>query len=198
MDNTKFENIKVDKFNIIHALTDPQRIEAKLEFFREDISQKLIFSIMDITHAHGFGCSKPKFGGIDDTKICFYVGTVLPSPRSLKKYVEKMKDCLLDLYDFSCDLLRQLDFSNIDMSMFDGVDVGDVEKIASLRDQYYEGSWDKLKEAFFEYESTDEIIETLIKFEKANGKDLGLIGHKVNLLLDTIELDKNKKLVVLN
>ena len=198
MDNIKFENIKVGNFNIIHALTDPQRIEAKLEFQREDISQKLIFSIMEISHAHGFGCSKPTFGGIEDPKIYFYVGTILPSPRSLKKYVDRMKDCLLDLYNFSCVFLKQLDFSNIDMSMFEDIEVGDVEKVAALRDQYYGGSWDKLQEAFVDYKETLEIIDALKEFESRNNKDLGLIGHKVNYLLDTIDAEKSKKLVVLN
>ena len=125
-DKIDIETINVEGFVILHVLSKPPRIETKVVFDRDNISQKLLFTLMDISHDHGFGCSSPYFNGPNDPSMTFLIGTYLPTNRSLKKYVKRMYDCLLDIKDFADDFNAQLDFSQLDLTMFSDVDPIDL------------------------------------------------------------------------
>jgi hypothetical protein len=142
---------------------------------------------MDISWRHGFGCSAPQFE--DKGDLVFSVGTTLPSGRSLRRYTAKLNKCLEELADFSADFERQLDFTTLDISMFEGLNPNnlDLSLIAALRDQQYNGSWEALQNAMIENERPDEalVVACCREFEKVNNKDIGLICNK---LLDTLEM----------
>ena len=205
MKNTKIktEVIRLDeKFDIMFIQSVPPRIEAKLEFDKNHISQKLIFTLMQISHFHGFGCSPPFFGETKSQTMSFLIGTIVPSRRAIKRHLERMHSCLIDLFNFVEMFNRQLDFSTLDLSMLDGIYVGDVERIAAVRDQHYDGSWEQLRDSLKEdgFPEAAEVAMRLMMFEEANGKDIGLIGFKLNFVLDSlyskIAEDKNKDTVL--
>lgn len=188
----KTKSIELDGgFKVIHVLSKPPRLEAKIIFDRDHISQKLIFTLMDISHAHGFGCSKPQFGNVDDSDMIFLIGTILPSSRSLDKYLARLNGCLTEMRDFAQEFMRQLDFSQLDISMFSGLDA-DVEiypeQLAALRDQLYNGSWEDFHEAMRQEGREDmaDIALQCMKFEDQNDKDLGFVGHKLGYMLDLL------------
>jgi hypothetical protein len=191
----KIDTIQLDKFNVMFVNSSPPRLEAKLEFDKQHSSQKLIFSLMEITHHHGFGCSPPFFGGREAVEMSFLIGTVVTSKRSVAKLLKRLHACLEEVVSFSESFISQLDFSNLNLSMFDDCVVGDVEKIITLRDQYYEGSWKKLKNALLEegLEEAAQMTVALQKFEKINKKDLGLVSHKLNYVLDLLYTNKEKE-----
>lgn len=184
------ELIKVEEFVILHVFSNPQRIESKIVFDRDNISQKLIFTIMDISHQHGFGCSSPHFNGPDDPTMTFLVGTNLPTKKSVNKYVKRMYACLLDIKDFSTDFNKQLDFSQLDLTMFSDMNPMDFypEQIAAMRDQHFGGSWGEFKQALLsENKETElDVVDRCVKFEKINKKDIGLVGHKLNYIIDML------------
>jgi len=189
--DTKIKSIELDGgFKVAYMSSRPPRLEAKIIFDRDHISQKLIFTIMDISHTHGFGCSRPRFGGIDDPDMVFLIGTVLPSSRSLEKYLTRLNDCLIEMREFAQEFMRQLDFSRLDISMFN--DMVDLEiypeQLAALRDQLYNGSWETFCEAM-EEEGRDDMADVALKcmkFENQNDKDLGFVGHKLGHILDLL------------
>jgi hypothetical protein len=187
----KVNVIEVEGFKVLHITTKPQRLEAKVIFDKNDISQKLIFTVMDITHAHGFGCSAPIFNGVSDPNMIFLVGTILPTSRSLNKYLKKMLVCLYGLYDFYQNFSEQLDFSKLDLTMFGGIDLQlfNPEQLAAVRDQHYMGSWDtfyqEMKDSDREEEAT--VIEKCREFEKINNKDIGFVGHKLSSMLNMLD-----------
>ena len=182
--------IKLGQFSILHIASDPERIETKVVFDREDISQKLIFILMDITHTHGLGCSAPKFGEQDDPSMTFIIGTTLPNKSALKKYSQIIYNCLIDICDFAEDFNRQLDFSLLDLTMFKDVDPYGFypEQLAAIRDQLFNGSWALFKKSLIAEKRKMEadIIEKCKKFEKINKKDIGLIGHKLASMVEMI------------
>ena len=190
-DSANIELIPVNGFKILYFKTNPPRMEAKVIFDRDNISQRLIFTLMNITHAHGLGCSAPTFKGIDDPAMTFLIGTILPSARSKKKYVEKLHACLLDIQEFSQLFIEQLDFSRLDLTMFADLDVDAFypEQLAAIRDQHYGGSWEKFFKAMQEEQRFEEaeVVEKCHEFEKINGKDIGLVGHKLNYMLNMLE-----------
>jgi len=202
MKKIKTETIRLDdKFDIMYINSVPPRIEAKLEFDKNHISQKLIFTLMKIAHFHGFGCSAPFFGEIQSQAMSFLIGTVVQSRRAIKKHLERMHACLNDLFMFVESFNRQLDFSTLDLSMLDGVFIGDVEKIAAVRDQHYDGSWDQLRDSLEEdgFPDAAEVAMRLKQFEEVNNKDIGFIGFKLNYVLNSlyskIVEDQNKNTV---
>jgi len=187
----KIELIDLDGFKILYICSKPQRIEAKVIFDRDHISQKLIFTLMEISHEHGFGCSPPHFGGLDDPSMTFLIGTVLPTIKSLNKYLKKIKDCLTEIKVFADKFSEQLDFTRLDISMFGKVDLAGFypEHLSALKDQHYNGSWDNFYEAMISEERNDdaELIQCCMEFEETNNKDIGLVGHKLGYMLHLFE-----------
>ena len=179
--------IDIGRFKAFYFGSAPPRIEAAVVFDGQTLSQKLVFQLMDISWRHGFGCSAPQFE--DKGDLVFSIGTTLPSSRFLRKYATKLNKCLEELADFSADFARQLDFSTLDVSMFEGLDPAglDLSLIAAVRDQQYSGSWEAFRRAMKESGREEEavVVERCHEFEKINGKDIGLIGNK---LLDTLEM----------
>jgi hypothetical protein len=193
----KTETIRLgDKFNVVFINDNPPRLEAKLDFDRTSISQKFIFTMMQISHFHGFSCSSPIFHkseNDDEAKMMsFLIGTVVTSRKTMVKHLQRMYSCLMDFFEFAESFSDQLDFSKLDLSMFKGVVVGDVERVAAIRDQNYEGSWENLYNSIKKIGLDDaaEIIVILKKFEDVNGKDIGYVGHKLNYMLSSYYLDK--------
>ena len=188
----KFKVIKIeDDYKILYISSKPPVIEAKVIFDRDHISQKLIFILMEITHKHGFGCSQPTFGDEQDSNMTFFIGTVLPSSRSLKTYLERIHACLKDVDIFSKEFIKQLDFSRLDLSMFSDLNKDFEifpEQLAALRDQLYNGSWTDFKKAM-DLEGREDMAEMAIRcmnFEENNNKDIGLVGHKLSYILDVL------------
>lgn len=183
------EIIDLEEFNVLHVLSKPPRIEAQVVFDRDNISQKLLFTIMEITHSHGFGCSPPHFNDPNDPTMTFYVGTIMPSTRSIKKYLNKIYFCLEDIKEFAENFNKQLDFSVLDLSMFAEFDIQEFypEKLASIRDQNFGGSWEALRKTLLSSgrKLEADFVKKCQVFEKVNKKDIGLVGHKLS---DTIEM----------
>jgi hypothetical protein len=140
-DKIDIEVVKLEEFVMLHVLSTPPRIESKVVFDRDNISQKLIFTLMDISHDHGFGCSQPHFSSPEDPTMTFLIGTILPTKKSFNKYAKRMYGCLADIKDFSNDFNKQLDFSQLDLTMFSDLDPIDFypEQIAAIRDQHFGG-----------------------------------------------------------
>jgi len=190
-DKHKIELIDSDNFKILHVCSSPPRLEAKIIFDRDHISQKLIFTLMEISHEHGFGCSPPHFKGPDDTGMTFLIGGVLPSKNSVNKYVKRIQRCLTEIRDFANDFSKQIDFSRLDISMFGGIDLDEFypEHLAALKDQSYDGSWTNFYDALIEEERKDEaeIVQRCIQFEAVNSKDIGFVGHKLSYMLHMLD-----------
>ena len=189
-DKYKVEQINAE-FKILHIYSNPQRLEAKIIFDRDHISQKLIFTLMEISHTHGFGCSPPYFKGPEDTGMTFLIGCVISNKRSINAYVKRMENCLLEIQNFANNFSKQLDFSMLDVSMFGEIDIESFfpEHLAALRDQNYKGSWKRLYNALIKEDRDEEadMVSCCIEFEKANGKDMGLVGHKLGHLLNMLD-----------
>lgn len=193
--NKKFTNIEIielEDFSVIHILSKPPRIETQVVFSRDSISQKLLFKMMEITHEHGFSCSPPYFESPDDSIMSFYVGTIMPTSRSINKYLDRIKNCLIDVRKFADDFNRQLDFSVVDLSMFSDFNIQEFypEKLAAIRDQNFGGSWKALHKYLKNLGKLIEadFVKSCQEFEKANKKDIGLVGHKLRDLI--YELDE--------
>lgn len=177
-----------EKYKIHHIKTNPPRLEAKIVFDKEDISQKLIFTLMNLSHKHGFACSSPRFRPADDPSMSFLIGTILPDDKTetLEHYSARLLVCLDAITDFADEFVRQLDFSCIDISMFEPAYGVCSTDLAAVRDQYYEGSWSKFKTDLLNEgrEEEAEILSSCMEFESLNNKDVGFVGHKLDSLLD--------------
>jgi len=188
----KHSIIKVGQFSVLHVLSNPERIESKIVFDRDNISQKLIFTLMDISHRHGFGCSAPKFNGPVDPSMTFYIGTELPTKKSLNRCTKKMYECLVDISNFAKSFNEQLDFSTLDLTMFVGINTYNFypEQFAAIRDQHFNGSWATFKKTLLteNKEVEADMIERCKKFEKKNKKDIGLVGHKLSYMIELISI----------
>lgn len=195
----KMEILKLDDFEVMFFNSTPPRIEAKIEFDKNHISQKLIFTLMDITYSFGIGCSPPNFGDTDDDTVFFLLGMFVNSKKYKQNQLKRMNECLLKIVDFAEELNDQVDFSNINISMFDGSIIGDVERLSIIRDQSYQGSWDNFYKVLVEdgYEDAAEMILMLKEFEEVNNKNVGFVGHKLSYLLSTL-LEEPQKNTVLN
>lgn len=169
--------------------TRPARLETKVIFQRDDISQKLVFMMMDISHKYGFGCSSPKFSLPDADSMTFLVGIVVPNQRSLDKYLVRLYACLQEISEFMQDFKQQLNFDRVDLSMFEGVDAEDVypEQLAAIRDQSHGGSWQSFYDSLLQEgrKAEADIVARCVRFEEANRKDVGLVGHKLDYMLQT-------------
>ena len=185
--------IEIDDFKVMHISSKPPRIEAQVVFNREHISQKLMFTLMEISHTYGFGCSPPVFGDEEDGSMTFLIGTIMPSVRSLNKYLSRMKECLNEVASFAMDFSQQMDFRILDLSMFHDIDVQEMypEQLAAIRDQYYDGSWEKYQESVLKNGRIEEadIIGRCRIFENENQKDIGLVGHKLGYILEEIMME---------
>jgi len=178
------------KYKAWYFESSPPRLEVAITFDADNYSRKLLFRLMDITHSHGFACAAPRF--VEDAEgeqqMLFSIGTNLPSSRSLKKYSKKLCACLDDVFAFNDEFVRQLDFSLLDMSMFDGVDLYEFDPMtmATIRDQHYSGSWDEFRQDMLDDDRKDdaELIDRCEKFEKVNEKDMALVGAHLEHLLD--------------
>ena len=195
--NFDVEIIKIDDFEILHILSNPNRIEGKVILKRDDISQKLIFTLMELTHAHGFGCSPPIFQGPDRPEMIFLVGTDLPTKRSLNKYKGKMHECLLDINSFIESFRKQVNFDIVDLSMFSNIDMKKYysEQMAATRDQYFNGSWEQYYDSLVDGNKLEEaeMVEKCVKFEEANEKDIGFVGYKLDNMLRMLSEMKSEK-----
>ena len=187
----EIESVEVRGFQLLHIDTNPQRLEGRVVLERDDISQKLIFTLMEICHQHGFGCSPPQFFGPEDPHMIFIIGTFLPSSRSVNKYSNLLCDCLEEVEMFIDEFYQQLDFSLLDLSMFIGMDLMSFspEQIAGVRDQHFDGSWREFKKALNKEDKKEELdlVKRCIKFEKVNDKDIGFVGHKLSNLIYMLE-----------
>lgn len=185
------EVFNIGEFTVSLLHVKPLRLEAKIIFSRDHISQKLIFTLMEITHNYGLGCSQPYFQGPDDSNMVLLVGCVVDNKRSMKKHFNRLHDCLSEIKDFSYNFSQQLDFTKLDISMFNDVDFSDMypEHFVVLKDQYYSGSWEEMEKALaLEGRNGEvEIIKCCVEFEKVNSKDIGLVGHKLGYMLQMLE-----------
>jgi hypothetical protein len=190
METDNIDIIELENFKILHIKSKPQRIEAKVVFDRDNISQKLIFTLMDIAHIHGFGCSAPMFKDLKDPSMTFLIGTILPSSRSLNKYLRKIHMCLCSIAEFAQEFSKQLDFSQLDLTMFSNMGKFYPEQFAAIRDQHYGGSWKMFHDNMVMENRNDEakIVECCVRFEEINQKDIGLIGHKLSYILDIVNV----------
>lgn len=184
----KPEILELENFKVIFFNSNPPRMEAKIEFDKNHFSQKLIFTLMDIAFSFGVGCSKPFFGEKEEDAMFFLLRIFVNSKRNMKAQKERMNACLLEILDFSKEFAAQMDFSKIDLSMFDGSVEGDVEKLSLIRDQIYKGSWDEFYNVMERegYEDAAKMVIMLKKFEEKNQKNVGFVGHKLNYLLASI------------
>jgi hypothetical protein len=153
-------------------------------FDAAQLSQKLIFQLMEISWKHGFGCAPPQFGLPDDEdRLIFSIGTSLPSSRSIRKYSARLQRCLIEIRDFADDFARQLNFRNLDLSMFEGLSYAefDPQYLAALRDQNYNGSWTAFQKDMARHGRLEEadVVDRCRRFEETNEKDMGLIGAKL-------------------
>jgi hypothetical protein len=186
--------IKIGAFRAFFFDSRPPRIEAAVMFDSSQLSQKLIFQLMEISWKHGFGCAPPQIGLPDDgDRLIFSIGTTLPSSRSVRKYSARLHRCLSEIQEFAEDFVRQFNFSNLDLSMFEGLSYADFDPqyLAALRDQNYNGSWaafqqDMAKNGRFE---EADVVDRCRQFEEINEKDMGLIGgrlqHELAVLAET-------------
>jgi hypothetical protein len=184
------EVIEIEEFKVRYIKSNPPHLEAKIIFNRDHISQKLVFTMMNIAHIHGFSCSAPVFRNVEDGSMTFIVGTILPSARSKDKYLKRILGCLYDIREFSELFSKQLDFSRLDLTMFGGIDIDAFypEQLAAVRDQHYNGSWKKFRKALEEEQRFEEadVITKCYEFEKINKKDMGLVGHKLGYMLNML------------
>jgi hypothetical protein len=194
----KVELIKSGNFTITCIHSNPIRVEAKIVFNLEHLSYKLLFNLMEIAHKHGFGCSSPTFNSQTDQTMYFLIGTIASSIRSVKPCVSRLEECLEEISAFSLYFLQQLDFSNVDMSMFDGVVIGDVEKMVMIKDIYYNGSWDLLISSLKLGRFAEAAVSAAVlrKFEEVNNKDLSFAAIKVNGVLDYLDMLGDKEPVL--
>ena len=187
----KVKTLDIDGYKMIYIDTKPPRLEAKVEFNRDHISQKLIFTLMEISHQHGFACSPPDFDGPDNPRMSFLIGTLLPSSWSMRKYARRLYKCIIAISKFTNDFSNQLDFTKLDISMFGGIDlrVFRPDQLAAIRDQHYNGSWDKYMTSMAEQGRVEEvdIIGRCITFEEKNQKDIGYVGHRLSYILQLLE-----------
>jgi hypothetical protein len=183
------EIIELGKFQVLFVKARPNRLETKVIFSRDDISQKLVFMLMNISHKCGFGCSSPKFNLPDEDSMTFLVGTIVPNRRSLDKYLVRLHVCLQEISEFMQDFKQQLNFDYLNLSMFEGVDAEDIypEQLAALRDQNHGGSWQNLYDSLIvEGRSAEaDIVARCVRFEQINNKDIGLVGHRLDYILQT-------------
>lgn len=182
--------LDIGEFKAFYFNARPPRLEAAVGFDADHFSQKLVFQLMDITHRHGFACASPKFGaGEDEGKLVFCIGTSLPSSRSLRRYSAKLHSCLKEISAFHEDFIQQMDFSRLDISMFNGTIPFDPSLLAAVRDQHYGGSWDAFRKDMVDEERSveAEIVARCQQFEKANSKDIGLVGQQLEHTLSMLE-----------
>lgn len=186
------EILKLDDFEVMFFDSIPPRVEAKIEFSKTHISQKLIFTLMDIAYSFGIGCSSPDFcDEEDDETVFFLLSMIINSKKHMKNQLKNMNKCLLEVLAFAQDLNSHMDFSNVDLSMFDNVDpdtLGDIERLSTIRDQNYGGSWDVFHEVL-STEGLDDVAEMVFRlkqFEEINNKDVGFVGLKLNYFLATL------------
>lgn len=183
------EIIELGEFQALLVKSRPVRLEAKVIFSRDDISQKLVFMMMNMSHKYGFGCSSPKFNLPDEDSMTFLIGTVLSNQRSLDKHLVRLYACLQEISEFAEDFRQQLNFDCLDLSMFEGVDAEDIypEQLAAIRDQNHGGSWQSFYDFLVKEGKTAEadLVARCVRFEETNGKDMGLVGHKLDYVLQT-------------
>lgn len=180
--------LKAGKYKIVKIASTPPRLEAKIILDKYNLSYRLICIMMETTHQHGFSCSPPLVK--ENRDVIFLVGTILPNRLYLKKYLNRMENCLNDLTEFFEYFTCQLDFSNVDVSMFSGIDLENFRstEILAVRDQHHNGSWEDFIKYLEKKNKLDE-IEVLNKcmiFEVKNKKDLSLVGHKLDDTLHNI------------
>ena len=191
------QTIEVGPFKAYYFDSRPPRMEAAVIFDVSQLSQKLIFHMMEISWKHGFGCAPPQFGTSDDEdELVFSIGTSLPSSRSVRKYSARLQRCLKEIRDFAEDFARQLNFHNLDISMFEGLAYAefDPQYLAILRDQNYNGSWAAFQKDMTRHGRMEEaeVVDRCRKFEEVNDKDMALIGSKLRYemaMLSEMEAD---------
>lgn len=183
--------VDIGPFKGFYFDTRPPRLEAAVVFDISHMSQKLLFRMMELSWKHGFGCAAPQLAQSgEETQFVLSIGTTLPSSRSVRKYSVRLQRCLSEIHDFTESFLGQLDFSTLDISMFEGLSYGefDPQFMAALRDQQYGGSWTAFRRDMIKRGRLEEaeVVDRCRKFEHANSKDMGLVGEKLSQELATL------------
>lgn len=188
--------IEVGKFKAWVFNIKPMRMESAYGFNIKDFSSKLVYTLMDITHKHGFSCSGPLF---EKKEVIFSIGAVLPSKRSINKYSNKLNECLNDIAYFDKNLRKQIDFTFIDLSMFKGINFEYFDPVlfAKLRDEFYQGSWKSFQQALIESGRKDEaeLIKKCEEFELKNNKDIALVGKQLDDIISLVESSLSRSVV---
>lgn len=184
--------VEIGDFKAWYFDTKSPRLESVFSFPRDHFSQKLVYSVMNIAHKHGFACAAPVFGNESNPdQVIFCLGAELPSSKSIRKYSAKIGSCLADIARFSEDFSKQLDFSIVDLSMFGGVDFDyfDPLMLATVRDQHYDGLWEKFHKDMMEddREEDADLITRCKVFEDKNGKDIALVSAQLDETLSMVE-----------
>ena len=66
--------MEIGQYKVFRINSKPPRLEAKVVLDRDNISQKLIFTLMEISYNHGFACSPPTFKDAEDPDMIFLIG----------------------------------------------------------------------------------------------------------------------------
>jgi hypothetical protein len=168
---------------------DIDQLEAYVIFNRQVISQRLIFLIMEMTFKYGISCSNPKFSNASDT-MCFKLSSPIYHSATLKRIQINFENCIREIKDFQKDLQRQLDFSKLDLTIFQGVDTSlfYAEHFSAVVNQYYSGDWNSyLNDMISQGRDMEaQFIEICMAVEQQCNVDIGLVGHALNEYLDQI------------
>jgi hypothetical protein len=185
------EKIYIENFPVFLTYSKPFRIDAKIIFNKDFLSQKLIFKLLEISYAYGFSCSSPYFGNNKSKYVTFFIGKILFNKKYLNQVEIILKDCLLEIKILKNNLIKQMNFFNLDISMFNDIKFDNLyfEYLTTIRDQNYNGSWKNYYNDMISMNKDDEanIIIKCIEFERVNLKDLGFVGHKLNLIFQVLE-----------
>lgn len=188
----KIEEIVVEEFAFQLIDTKNPRIEAQVLLGKENLILKLLYKLMEISHLHGFGCSAPFFYE-NGNSVSLFIGTTIETRDNFDFYSQKLLACIREVKKFIDFFSNQINFSNIDISMFSDLDLNYFypEQLATIRDQNYNGSWnDFIKDIEDNSEFDTEVIKKCVEFEQVNNKDLGFVAIKLIDLLMSLESPK--------
>jgi hypothetical protein len=190
--NPKIIVKEIGKFKCLYIKSKPKKLLAKVFFDVDYISQKLVFTLMDITYRHGLSCAAPRF---EEKEVIFSI-SVKASRWKYKSASRALLTCLEEIEKLSSKYMDQMDFTQVDISMFSGVNFETFypEYLAAARDQYFNGSWQAYYDALIKegrYAEAD-LTKKCAQFESLNKKDIALVGHKlVKLLFDLEKIHEN-------
>jgi hypothetical protein len=186
------EEIVVEEFTFQFIDMKNPRIEAQLLLNKEDLVPKFLYKLMELSHLHGFGCSAPFFYE-SGASVSLFIGTKIEQKYDFDFYAQKLLICIREVKKFIEYFSNQINFSNVDISMFTDIDPNYFypDQLATIRDQNYQGSWNGfIKDIENNTEYDTQLIKKCIDFEKINNKDLGFVGLKLSSLLLSFDAPK--------